>query len=143
VCNSSKRIIVMDEPFEPFVADLTRLATGLSPGHPRELAGTSYAPMSSRAAAENVATLVEDAVSKGATLHAGGELADGQAAYFSPAVLTGVSREGGRRDPGTAVCPGYVGTPTSGRRLSGSRRSSHCACAEAHGGGGRGPAHNA
>jgi succinate-semialdehyde dehydrogenase/glutarate-semialdehyde dehydrogenase len=48
------------------------------------------APVSSRAAAETVAAQVADAVAKGATLHAGGALADAPAAYYTPAVLTGV-----------------------------------------------------
>jgi succinate-semialdehyde dehydrogenase/glutarate-semialdehyde dehydrogenase len=36
---------------------------------------------------------VQDAVSKGATLHAGGVLGEGPAAYYSPAVLTGITKE--------------------------------------------------
>ena len=36
---------------------------------------------------------MKDAVSKGATLHAGGVLGDGPAAYYSPAVLTGITKE--------------------------------------------------
>src|SRR6202035_3203575 len=44
----------------------------------------------SRKAAENLLAQVQDAVSKGATLHVGGTLAD-KGAYFAPAVLTGVT----------------------------------------------------
>jgi succinate-semialdehyde dehydrogenase/glutarate-semialdehyde dehydrogenase len=47
--------------------------------------------MVSRKAAENLLAQVQDAVSKGATLHVGGTLGDG--AYFAPAVLTGVTPE--------------------------------------------------
>jgi succinate-semialdehyde dehydrogenase/glutarate-semialdehyde dehydrogenase len=47
--------------------------------------------LSSRAAAEGLAAQVRDAVEKGATLHAGGVLSEGDAAYYSPAVLTGVT----------------------------------------------------
>jgi succinate-semialdehyde dehydrogenase/glutarate-semialdehyde dehydrogenase len=36
---------------------------------------------------------VQDAVSKGATLHVGGTLGGGKGAYFAPAVLTGVTPE--------------------------------------------------
>ncbi|WP_433414375.1 NAD-dependent succinate-semialdehyde dehydrogenase [Microtetraspora malaysiensis] len=82
-CNSNKRMIVMDEIFDDFVSELTRKALAIEPG--------SFAPMSSRAAAETLAAQVEDAVSKGATLHAGGVLSDGPAAYYSPAVLTGIT----------------------------------------------------
>ena len=49
--------------------------------------------MSSRAAAENLAEQVQDAVDKGATLHAGGVLGDGPAAFYSPAVLTGITED--------------------------------------------------
>ncbi|GLW98861.1 NAD-dependent succinate-semialdehyde dehydrogenase [Microtetraspora sp. NBRC 16547] len=82
-CNSNKRMIVMDDIFDDFVSELTRKALAIEPG--------SFAPMSSRAAAETLAAQVEDAVSKGATLHAGGVLSDGPAAYYSPAVLTGIT----------------------------------------------------
>jgi succinate-semialdehyde dehydrogenase / glutarate-semialdehyde dehydrogenase len=47
--------------------------------------------MVSRKAAENLLAQVQDAVSKGATLHVGGTLGDGKGAYFAPAVLTGVT----------------------------------------------------
>ncbi|WP_067144035.1 NAD-dependent succinate-semialdehyde dehydrogenase [Microtetraspora malaysiensis] len=82
-CNSNKRMIVMDDIFDDFVSELTRKALAIEPG--------SFAPMSSRAAAETLAAQVEEAVSKGATLHAGGVLSDGPAAYYSPAVLTGIT----------------------------------------------------
>jgi succinate-semialdehyde dehydrogenase/glutarate-semialdehyde dehydrogenase len=42
--------------------------------------------MVSRRAAENLLAQVQDAVSKGATLHVGGTLDDGEGAYFAPAV---------------------------------------------------------
>ncbi|WP_430298253.1 NAD-dependent succinate-semialdehyde dehydrogenase [Sinomonas sp. B1-1] len=92
-CNSNKRMIVMEDIFDDFVARLTERARGLTPGNPADDAEGTFAPLSSRAAAEGLAAQVRDAVEKGATLHAGGELSDGDAAYFSPAVLTGVTPE--------------------------------------------------
>ena len=92
-CNSNKRMIVMDDVYDGFVNRLTELATNLRPGDPVEGADGTFAPLSSRAAAERLAEQVEDAVSKGATLHAGGVLGEGPAAYFSPAVLTGITEE--------------------------------------------------
>lgn len=80
-CNSNKRMIVMNDLFDDFVAKLTEKARSLE----------SFAPLSSRAAAETLAEQVEDAVAKGATLHAGGELGEAPAAFYSPAVLTGVT----------------------------------------------------
>jgi succinate-semialdehyde dehydrogenase/glutarate-semialdehyde dehydrogenase len=92
-CNSNKRMIVMDDVFDDFVARLTEHARDLRPGDPAAEEDGTFAPLSSRAAAENLAEQVQDAVSKGATLHAGGVLADGPAAYYSPAVLTGITQE--------------------------------------------------
>ncbi|MFD9330352.1 NAD-dependent succinate-semialdehyde dehydrogenase [Streptomyces sp. NPDC060065] len=85
VCNSNKRMIVMDDLFDEFVGTLTQRALALQPG--------DYSPMSSRTAAETLHQQVQDAVEKGARLHAGGVLSDGPAAYYTPAVLTGVTRE--------------------------------------------------
>jgi succinate-semialdehyde dehydrogenase/glutarate-semialdehyde dehydrogenase len=92
-CNSNKRMIVMDDVFDGFVARLTEHAKNLRPGDPTAEEESTFAPLSSRAAAENLAAQVQDAVDKGATLHAGGVLGEGPAAYYSPAVLTGVTPE--------------------------------------------------
>ncbi|WP_326837298.1 aldehyde dehydrogenase family protein [Amycolatopsis rhabdoformis] len=78
-CNSNKRIIVAAEHYDAFVAALAELAAQAG----------STGPLASRAAAETVAALVDDAVARGATLHAGGVLGPG--AFYSPAVLTGVT----------------------------------------------------
>jgi len=79
-CNSNKRMIVMDDLFDGFVGKLTEKALALD----------TYSPLSSRKAAETLAEQVDDAVSKGATLHVGGVLGAAPAAFYSPAVLTGV-----------------------------------------------------
>jgi succinate-semialdehyde dehydrogenase/glutarate-semialdehyde dehydrogenase len=84
-CNSNKRMIVMEDVFDDFVTSLTTRASAVEPG--------AYAPMASRAAAEALAAQLDDAVSKGATLHAGGVLGEGPSAYYSPAVLTGVTKD--------------------------------------------------
>ncbi|HLR85914.1 MAG TPA: NAD-dependent succinate-semialdehyde dehydrogenase [Nocardioidaceae bacterium] len=93
VCNSNKRIIVMEDDFKPFVNALTEKAKSMVPGDPQSPADGTYAPMSSRTAAERVAELVDDAVAKGAQLHVGGVLSESPSAYYSPAVLTGVTPE--------------------------------------------------
>ncbi|MDX6231431.1 MAG: succinate-semialdehyde dehydrogenase / glutarate-semialdehyde dehydrogenase [Nocardioidaceae bacterium] len=92
-CNSNKRMIVMSDIYDQFVTSLSERAAALTPGDPAAGVHDTFAPMSSRAAAESLAAQVEDAVSKGATLHAGGQLSDGDAAYYSPAVLTGVTKD--------------------------------------------------
>jgi succinate-semialdehyde dehydrogenase / glutarate-semialdehyde dehydrogenase len=83
----------MQDIYEDFVAELTKQAKDLKPGNPAEEAEGTFAPLSSRAAAEALAEQLKDAVNKGATLHAGGQLQDGPAAYIAPAVLTGVTPE--------------------------------------------------
>ena len=92
-CNSNKRMIVMDDVYDGFVAALVKRASAMTPREPGDDSGRSYSPMVSRKAAENLLAQVQDAVSKGATLHVGGTLADGDGAYFAPAVLTGVTPE--------------------------------------------------
>ncbi|CKI61979.1 NAD-dependent succinate-semialdehyde dehydrogenase [Mycolicibacterium smegmatis] len=82
-CNSNKRIIVLDTIYDDFVTELVAAAEAFT--------GDQIAPLSSRAAAENLAAQVDDAVDKGATLHTGGVLAEEPKAYFTPAVLTGVT----------------------------------------------------
>jgi len=93
VCNSNKRLIVMDDIYDEFVAELVRLADGLQPGDQLDLGEGEYTPLSTRAAAETVDAQVQKAVSEGARLLAGGVLSEGPAAYYSPAVLVDVPRD--------------------------------------------------
>ncbi|EPD69474.1 aldehyde dehydrogenase family protein [Streptomyces sp. HGB0020] len=89
-CNSNKRMIVMGDIYDEFVAELVTLATGLEPGDPTSLGEREFPPMASRTAAEELAAQVADAVAQGAALHAGGTVTEGAGAYFRPAVLTDV-----------------------------------------------------
>jgi succinate-semialdehyde dehydrogenase/glutarate-semialdehyde dehydrogenase len=90
-CNSNKRIIVMDDIFESFVDALVSHAEGLRPGDPAQEEPGTFPPLASRAGAEALHEQVQEAVDRGATLRAGGVLQDGPGAYYSPAVLTGVT----------------------------------------------------
>lgn len=92
-CNSNKRMIVSSDIFDGFVERLVERAKELKAGDPAQAAEGTYAPLSSRKAAEALDAQVRDAVEKGATLHAGGVLGEGPAAYYSPAVLTGITPE--------------------------------------------------
>ncbi|MGO3775836.1 NAD-dependent succinate-semialdehyde dehydrogenase [Corynebacterium casei] len=96
-CNSNKRLIVMDDIYDEFVVELVALAQQMKPADPMQLAEStenSYAPLSSRSAAEGLAEQLKNAVQEGATVHVGGELAE-DSAYFSPAVVTGIERGSG------------------------------------------------
>ena len=89
-CNSNKRLIVMDDIYDEFLAELVELARAMKPGTPQEASATIYTPLSSRGAAENLKDQIDRAVAAGATLHVGGELVDEKSSYFSPAVLSDV-----------------------------------------------------
>jgi succinate-semialdehyde dehydrogenase/glutarate-semialdehyde dehydrogenase len=91
-CNSNKRMIVMNDVYDDFVAALVKRAAAMTPRPAGDDSDEAYSPMVSRKAAENLLAQVQDAVSKGATLHAGGTLPE-EGAYFAPAVLTGVTPE--------------------------------------------------
>src|SRR5699024_5346184 len=93
VCNSNKRLIVMDDIYDDFGAELGRLGTGLRPTDRLNRGGDAYVRLSSRAAAETVDAQVEKAVSEGARGRLGGELGEGPAAYYSPTVLVDVPRD--------------------------------------------------
>lgn len=93
VCNSNKRLIVMDDIYDEFVAELVSLASGLTPGDQLALEAGEYAPMSSRAAAETIHAQVQQAVAEGARVLAGGVLAEGPGAHYSPTVLVDVPRD--------------------------------------------------
>ncbi|WP_040420815.1 NAD-dependent succinate-semialdehyde dehydrogenase [Corynebacterium timonense] len=88
-CTSNKRIIVMDDIYDDFVAAMVRIAESFTEGDPANPGKGEYYPLSSRGAAEKLHEQVQDAVKAGATLHTGGELT-GEGAYFTPAVLTDV-----------------------------------------------------
>ena len=90
-CNSNKRMIVMDDIYDDFVATLVKQASAMTPRRPGDDSDTSYSPMVSRQAARTLVAQVEDAVAKGATLHVGGELVSEHGAYVAPAVLTDVT----------------------------------------------------
>lgn len=89
-CNSNKRMIVMDDIYDEFVAELVALAGAMKPGTPEEAGEDMYTPLSSRSAAEGLAAQMERAVAAGATLHVGGTLQDDTTSYFAPAVLTDI-----------------------------------------------------
>jgi succinate-semialdehyde dehydrogenase / glutarate-semialdehyde dehydrogenase len=91
VCNGNKRIIVAEDIFDEFVSALTARAAAMRPMSGADGAEDEYAPLASRAAAEALHAQVQGAVAQGATLHVGGDISEGPDAFFSPAVLTGVT----------------------------------------------------
>lgn len=88
-CNSNKRIIVMDDIYDEFVAELVKLAENMRPSTWDTFAEGTYCPLSSRSAAELLRSQLDDAVAAGANLRVGGALSDA-GAYLAPAVITDI-----------------------------------------------------
>ena len=88
-CNSNKRMIVMADIYDDFVAALTELADAARATTPDNAGEGTYSAMSSRDAAEKLHDQLQRSVAAGAQLRAGGELAE-KGAYLSPAVITDI-----------------------------------------------------
>ncbi|WP_085958587.1 aldehyde dehydrogenase family protein, partial [Corynebacterium fournieri] len=61
-CNSNKRIIVMEDIYDEFVAELVKLAEAMTSTTWDAYAEATYCPLSSRGAAENLRSQLEQAV---------------------------------------------------------------------------------
>jgi succinate-semialdehyde dehydrogenase/glutarate-semialdehyde dehydrogenase len=88
-CNAAKRMIVIDELYEPFLEKFTAALTAVKEGDPRERE-TELGPLSSQLATDRLEDQVRRAVDQGATVVAGGKR---NGNYFEPTVLTNVTPE--------------------------------------------------
>jgi len=88
-CNAAKRMIVIDELYEPFLAKFTSALTAVKQGDPHERE-TDVGPLSSQVAADRLEDQVRRAVEQGATVVAGGKR---NGNYFEPTVLTDITPE--------------------------------------------------
>jgi succinate-semialdehyde dehydrogenase/glutarate-semialdehyde dehydrogenase len=88
-CNAAKRMIVIDELYEPFLEKFTAALTAVKQGDPRER-GIECGPLSSEVAADRLEEQVKRAVAQGATVVAGGKR---NGNYFEPTVLTDITPE--------------------------------------------------
>jgi succinate-semialdehyde dehydrogenase / glutarate-semialdehyde dehydrogenase len=91
-CNASKRMIVMDSLYDEFVTEFTKAMAEQVPGDPTD-PNTTFGPLSSEQAAQNLIAQIKDAVDKGATVHLGGERIEGPGAFVQATVLTDVTPE--------------------------------------------------
>ncbi|TKJ30978.1 NAD-dependent succinate-semialdehyde dehydrogenase [Blastococcus sp. CCUG 61487] len=89
-CTASKRLIVTEENFEPFVEGLKQAFTTFAPGDPSD-PSTSLAPLSSERAAADLQAQIQDAIDKGATVVAGGKRPERPGAFVEPTILTDVT----------------------------------------------------
>src|SRR6202451_686575 len=106
-CNASKRMIVTDDVYDEFVSEFTAAMSGYTTGDPTD-PSVAYGPLSSEGAAEILMDQINDAISKGATVHLGGHRLDRPGAFVEATVLSGVTPEvrayrEGLFGPGAAV----------------------------------------
>jgi succinate-semialdehyde dehydrogenase / glutarate-semialdehyde dehydrogenase len=88
-CNAAKRLIIIDELYEPFLEKFTAAMSAVKQGDPRDRE-TECGPLSSQVAAERLEDQVRRAVEQGATVVAGGTR---NGNYFEPTVLTDITPE--------------------------------------------------
>lgn len=91
-CNAAKRLIVLDEFYDEFVEQLEEAVKGVELGDPAS-DDTFMGPMSSDRAAQDLDAQVQDAISLGAKVHAGGRRADRPGSWYEPTMLTGITEE--------------------------------------------------
>jgi succinate-semialdehyde dehydrogenase/glutarate-semialdehyde dehydrogenase len=91
-CIAAKRIMVVDEVYDDFVAGLAKSFEGLEPGDPSDPA-TALAPLSSERAAQGLLEQLQDALDKGAKAVVGGGRPDRTGAFVEPTILTDVTPE--------------------------------------------------
>jgi succinate-semialdehyde dehydrogenase / glutarate-semialdehyde dehydrogenase len=88
-CNAAKRLIVIDELYEPFLEKFTAAFSAVKQGDPRER-GIECGPLSSEVAADRLEDQVRRGIDQGATVVAGGKR---NGNYFEPTVLTDITPE--------------------------------------------------
>ncbi|WP_439030047.1 NAD-dependent succinate-semialdehyde dehydrogenase [Gordonia terrae] len=88
-CTAANRIFVHRSVIDEFTAAFTARMAALQVGDGAR-DGTQVGPLVEPEAVEKVASLVDDAVAKGATVCCGGETPDGPGYFYPPTVLTGV-----------------------------------------------------
>ncbi|HEX2248692.1 MAG TPA: aldehyde dehydrogenase family protein, partial [Arthrobacter sp.] len=89
-CNASKRFVVMEDIYDEFVEKFSSALSAITPGDPTD-PKTFLGPLSSQAAADNLAKQVDSAVAEGAVVRTGGGKVSDDSAFFQPTVLTDVT----------------------------------------------------
>lgn len=85
-CTSPKRMIVVDDVYDRFVAGVTERLASLAPGDPLN-PETRFGPVSSAQARDELLEQITDAVDKGATLLNGGHAVEGEGSFLAPTLL--------------------------------------------------------
>lgn len=92
VCVSSKRMIIVDEVYDAFLASYTKGVAALKMGDPRDPA-TTLAPLSSQTAADDLRAMIDKAVEHGATATPVGPDIPNQGAFVQPTILTDIGED--------------------------------------------------
>ena len=88
-CTAGNRFIVHESVVEEFSRRVTERVNGFTVGRGTE-AGVTIGPLIDSDAVAKVASLVDDAVKRGAKVHTGGAAIEGDGNFFAPTVLSGV-----------------------------------------------------
>jgi succinate-semialdehyde dehydrogenase/glutarate-semialdehyde dehydrogenase len=91
-CIAAKRFIVVDAVADEFESRFIESMDSLVVGDPFDPA-TNVGPIVSEAQRDELVGQVADAVSQGATVHAGATLPEGDGWWFAPTVLSGVTTD--------------------------------------------------
>jgi succinate-semialdehyde dehydrogenase/glutarate-semialdehyde dehydrogenase len=89
-CVCANRILVQDNVYDVFAEKLAHAVKGLKVGDGTE-EGVTIGPLINAGAANDVMAFIDDAVSKGACIIAGGRRSDLGGSFIEPTILTGVS----------------------------------------------------
>ncbi len=89
VCQAIKRLYVHRSIHDELVEALTGIAEAQVVGTPDEL-DTTMGPLTTRAQADRVAELVEDARRRGAEIRTGGRHVDRAGHFYEPTIVTGI-----------------------------------------------------
>ncbi len=88
-CTAGNRFIVQESIAEEFAKRVAERVRAFKVGRGTE-DGVTIGPLIDADAVAKVGSLVEDAVTRGATLHTGGSAIEGDGTFFEPTVLSGV-----------------------------------------------------
>lgn len=91
-CTAANRIYVHESVMDEFGRRVSEAMGGLKIGRGTE-PDVNVGPLIDQAALDKVSRLVNDAVSKGASIVTGGSTIDGDGYFYSPTVLTGVAKD--------------------------------------------------
>ena len=91
-CTSANRLFVHSSVAEEFSSKLTERIGSMKVGNGLD-EGTEMGPLVDQDSLDKVASLVDDAVAKGATILTGGSKIEGKGFFYSPTVMTDVPQD--------------------------------------------------